>query len=100
MINPQSATIAIRSCQRGDYRSERIKWGNINDMHCCEFYSKYLISSIFKSFIVQRDSKKYSIKGKYIGQENLVIFHINDMNAFQEGELIENGEQANMHTNN
>ncbi|MDD3662472.1 MAG: hypothetical protein PHT84_01255 [Candidatus Pacebacteria bacterium] len=88
MINPQSATIAIKSCQRSDYRSERIKWENINDMHCCEFYSKYLISSIFKSFIAQNEHQKYYIKGHYIRQENLVVFHINDMNAFQEGELI------------
>mgnify|MGYP003594571840 CR=1 FL=1 len=87
MINPQNAAIAIKSCNRGDYRSERIKWENIKDMHCCEFYSKYLITTIFNSFIEQKKDQKYYIKGRYIGQENLVIFRINDMNAFQEGDL-------------
>lgn len=81
------ATVAIKSCKQNDYRSERIKWERIKDMHSCEFYSKFLLSSISHSFMNTKKDQKYYIQGHYIEQENLVVFHINEMNAFQEGDF-------------
>lgn len=88
MINPRSATIAIKSCRENDYRSERIKWDIIKDTHCCEFYSKDLIKSIVNTLMKNNDHKKYYIQGHFIKHENLAVFHMKEMNAFREGELI------------
>ena len=88
MINPRSATIAIKSCNESDYRSERIKWEIIKDTHCCEFYSKVLIKSIVNTLMKENHHQKYYIQGHFIEQENLAVFHMKEMNVFQEGELI------------
>lgn len=87
MINPECATIAIKGCQKNEYRAEHIKWKILDDGKCCEFYSKFLLSSIANSFIEQNRHAKCYIQGQYISQENLVVFCINEATSIWEGEI-------------
>ena len=54
LVNPDTALIAIRGCNKDDYRSERIRWDTLRDNNkSCEFYSKSLIKTIRKSSLMR-----------------------------------------------
>lgn len=87
LVNPDTALIAIRGCNKDDYRSERIRWDTLRDNNkSCEFYSKSLIKTIRKVFFNNIDTHKYRITGKYVNSENLTLFNINAHKIMQEDE--------------
>ena len=87
LVNPDTALIAIRGCNKDDYRSERIRWDTLRDNNkSCEFYSKSLIETIRKVFFNNIDTHKYRITGKYVNSENLTLFNINAHKIMQEDE--------------
>lgn len=78
MVNPAQSVIAIRSCQAQDYRSEKIRWEQLVEGQCCEFYSKYLVKSLKNICLNLKDEKTYNIIGHFIATENLVTFCMDD----------------------
>lgn len=81
MVNPAQSLIAIRSCQAQDYRSEKIRWEQLGDKQCCEFYSKCFVKSLKNICINLHEEKKYRIIGQFIATENIVIFCMHDSKA-------------------
>ena len=74
LVNPSTATIALRSSAAQDYRSERIKWSLVSGKQCCEFYSKYLIESLRGVCFAWEDDRCYHIDGQLIEAECLAKF--------------------------
>lgn len=78
LVNPSTATIALRHCSAKDYRAERIKWSVVSTKQCCEFYSKYLIKSLRGVFFAWEDDRCYHIDGQLIETERLAKFCMSD----------------------
>ena len=78
LVNPSTATIALRRSIAQDYRSERIKWSLVSRKQCCEFYSKYLIKSLRGVCFTWEDGRCYHINGQLIEAENLAKFCMSD----------------------
>lgn len=77
LINPGENAIAIKSCERNDYRSERIRWSAMGSHQSCEFYSKFLVNELKKISKQWKQDEKYYFYGKYLKKENLVLFYMN-----------------------
>lgn len=84
MVNPKQSVIAIKSCRAQDYRSEKIRWEDLGQKQCCEFYSKYLVKSLRNVCMDLVDEQRYSIIGRYIKTENLVTFCMRDSKPIEQ----------------
>lgn len=75
IINPAKLTIGIIGCTKDIHGSHRI---NFTQNHCCELYSKLLVSTIKKTFPYWDREKSYKITGSYLPKERIACFDLSE----------------------
>ena len=84
LINPQSLSLAIRSCDKKAPLALKI----INRKgDCCELYSTNLINLFYDICSKWDNASQYRLYGKYVPTEKLVYFYMKDGKVYidQEG---------------
>lgn len=73
IINPDQLMLGIVGCKKGVRGSHRIRFSKT---HCCELYSKSLVSAIKKTFPCWETEKSYRFIGEYICREGIARFDL------------------------